>query len=138
LGRTLAEKILSSESTSDLEAGDIAIAKVDLVFIQDTTSPLAVRQFESVGFKTLADQKMTLIFLRNAINVGLPVFICDTSKIEDGDELEVDLDVSMVHDPSNGVQLSSGCIPEVMLRILEKDGLVEYIKKYGDFEVKAK
>jgi 3-isopropylmalate/(R)-2-methylmalate dehydratase large subunit len=66
LGRTLAEKILSSKSTSDLRAGDIAIAKVDLVFIQDTTGPLAVRQFESIGFKTLADQKKTFIFLDHA------------------------------------------------------------------------
>ena len=66
MGRTLAEKILSSKSTSDLRAGDIAIARVDLVFIQDTTGLLAVRQFESIGFKTLADQKKTFIFLDHA------------------------------------------------------------------------
>jgi len=66
LGRTLAEKILSSKSASDLKAGDIAIAKVDLVFIQDTTGPLAVRQFESIGFKTLSNPEKTLIFLDHA------------------------------------------------------------------------
>ena len=36
LGRTLAEKILSNKSASDLKAGDIAIGIVDLIFIQDT------------------------------------------------------------------------------------------------------
>jgi len=66
LGRTLAEKILSSKSASDLGAGDIVIAKVDLVFVQDATGPLAVRQFEAIGFKTLANLERTLIFLDHA------------------------------------------------------------------------
>ena len=66
MGRTLAEKILSSKSASDLGAGDIVIAKVDLVFVQDATGPLAVRQFEAIGFKTLANLERTLIFLDHA------------------------------------------------------------------------
>jgi 3-isopropylmalate/(R)-2-methylmalate dehydratase small subunit len=88
-----------------------------------------------VGVSAVLAQSAARIFFRNAINVGLPVLICDTSKIADGDELEVDLAVSTVRDLSNGVQLSSGRIPEIMLRILEEGGLVEYIKKYGDFKV---
>lgn len=91
-----------------------------------------------VGVSAVLAQSAARIFFRNAINVGLPVLICDTSKIADGDEIEVDLAVSTVRDLSNGAQLSSGRIPEVMLRILEEGGLVEYIKKYGDFEVKGK
>lgn len=93
---------------------------------------------KTVGVSAVLAQSAARIFFRNAINVGLPVLICDTSKIADGDELEVDLAVSTVRDLSNGVQLSSGRIPEIMLRILEEGGLVEYIKKYGDFEVKGK
>ena len=42
MGKTLAEKILSQKSGSDAKAGDIVIAKVDLVFAQDTTGPLTV------------------------------------------------------------------------------------------------
>jgi len=91
-----------------------------------------------VGVSAVLAQSAARIFFRNAINVGLPVLICDTSKIADGDEIEVDLAVSTVRDLSNGAQLSSGRIPEVMLRILEEGGLFEYIKKYGDFEVKGK
>lgn len=91
-----------------------------------------------VGVSAVLVQSAARIFFRNAINVGLPVLICDTSKIADGDEIEVDLAVSTVRDLSNGAQLSSGRIPEVMLRILEEGGLFEYIKKYGDFEVKGK
>ena len=66
MGRTLAEKILSDKSASDLKAGDIAIAKVGLTYVQDTTGPLAVRQFEAMGFKTLANPERTLVFLDHA------------------------------------------------------------------------
>jgi len=67
MGKTLAEKILSKKSGSDARAGDIVIAKVDLVFVQDTTGPLAVRQFQASGFKRLANPQKTVIFIDHAV-----------------------------------------------------------------------
>jgi 3-isopropylmalate/(R)-2-methylmalate dehydratase small subunit len=75
------------------------------------------------------------IFFRNAINLGLPVLICNTDKINDGDELEVDLAAGTVKDITNGNQLTFDKIPEVMLRILDEDGLIPYIKKRGGFRL---
>ena len=98
-------------------------------------APLAIR---AAGVSGVLARSVARIFFRNSINVGLPVLICDTSKIADGDELEVDLSASTIRDLSNGVQLFSGRIPQVMLHILEEGGLVEYIKKHGDFEVRSK
>ena len=66
MGKTLAEKILSQKSGMDAHAGDIVIAKVDLVFVQDGTGPLAVRQFESSGFEQVANPERTAIFLDHA------------------------------------------------------------------------
>ncbi len=74
------------------------------------------------------------IFFRNAINIGLPVLICDTDRINDGDELEVDLENSTVRDLTNGAELKFGNFPQVMLKILEAGGLIPYIKRYGDFK----
>ena len=74
------------------------------------------------------------IFFRNAINIGLPVLICDTDRINDGDELEVDLENSTVKDLTNGAELRFGNFPQVMLKILEAGGLIPYIKRYGDFK----
>jgi 3-isopropylmalate/(R)-2-methylmalate dehydratase large subunit len=65
MGKTLAEKILSEKSGSDTHAGDIVIAKVDLAFIQDTTGPLTVRQFQSSGMK-LSDPERTILFIDHA------------------------------------------------------------------------
>jgi 3-isopropylmalate/(R)-2-methylmalate dehydratase small subunit len=70
-----------------------------------------------------------------AINQGLPVLICDTSLINDGDQLEVDLAAGTVYDLTNGNKLSVGKIPPVMLNILNEGGLLPYIQKYGDFKI---
>ncbi len=67
MGKTLAEKILSEKSGSDARAGDIVIAKVDLVFLQDTTGPLTVRLFRSGGFKALANPPRTVLFIDHAV-----------------------------------------------------------------------
>ena len=66
MGKTIAEKILSRKSESDAKAGSIVIAKADLVFAQDTTGPLTVRQFQATGFKHLANRQKTALFLDHA------------------------------------------------------------------------
>jgi 3-isopropylmalate/(R)-2-methylmalate dehydratase large subunit len=66
VGKTLAEKILSRKSGGDARAGDIVIAQVDLVFAQDTTGPLTIRQFQAGNLKRLANAKKTALFLDHA------------------------------------------------------------------------
>src|SRR4030042_3804374 len=74
MGKTLAEKILSDKSGSDARAGDIVIARVDLVFVQDTTGPLTIRQFQASGFERPPNPKNTILFFDHAApshNAGL-------------------------------------------------------------------
>ena len=66
MGKTLAEKILSQKSGSDARAGDIVIARVDLIFAQDTTGPLTIRQFQTSGFERLANPQNTALFIDHA------------------------------------------------------------------------
>ncbi len=63
MGKTLAEGILSEKAGIDLHAGDIAVAPIGLVFAQDGTAPLAIRQFQSCGFDRLADPSRAIFFL---------------------------------------------------------------------------
>jgi len=95
-------------------------------------APLVIKM---AGVSAILTKSVARIFFRNAINLGLPVLICNTDKIDDGDELEVDLEAGMVRDITNGSQLTFKKIPEVMLRILNEGGLIPYIKKYGDFKL---
>ena len=85
------------------------------------------------GVKAVLAKSFARIFFRNAINVGLPVLVCDTDKINEGDMLEVDLAKGAIHDLTNGQRLTFGQIPPVMLKILDEGGLLPYIKKYGGF-----
>jgi len=66
VGKTLAEKILTKKSAGDACAGDIIISRVDLVFVQDTTGPLTVRQFQAGKFKKLANPQKTVLFFDHA------------------------------------------------------------------------
>ncbi len=95
-------------------------------------APLVIKM---AGVSAILAKTVARIFFRNAINLGLPVLICDTDKIDDGDELEVDLAAGTVADITNGNRLTFGKIPEVMLHILDEGGLIPYIKKYGDFRL---
>ncbi|MEE9366191.1 MAG: 3-isopropylmalate dehydratase, partial [Dehalococcoidales bacterium] len=87
------------------------------------------------GVSAMLAKSVARIFFRNAINLGLPVLICDTDSIDDGDELEIDLSAGTVRDVTNGQKLTIGKIPKVMLRILDEGGLIPYIKKHGDLKL---
>ena len=95
-------------------------------------APLIIKM---AGVNAILAKSVARIFFRNAINLGLPILICDTDKINDGDELEVDLAAGTIKDITNGNQLTFAKIPEVMLHILDEGGLIPYIKKYGDFKL---
>lgn len=66
MARTLAEQILGEKSGGEAQAGDIVIAQIDLVFVQDGTGPLTVRQLESSKLQQIANPSRTLIFLDHA------------------------------------------------------------------------
>jgi len=95
-------------------------------------APLVIKM---AGVSAILAKSAARIFFRNAINLGLPVLICNTDKIDDGDELEVDLTEGTVRDRTNGSVLTFGRIPEVMLKILNEGGLIPYIQRHGDINV---
>jgi 3-isopropylmalate/(R)-2-methylmalate dehydratase small subunit len=67
--------------------------------------------------------------------VGLPVLICDTDKIEQGDELEVDLEKGTIVNKSQKETLTFAPLPDVMIKILNDGGLLAHIQKHGDFKI---
>ncbi len=95
-------------------------------------APLVIKMS---GVSAILAKSVARIFFRNAINLGLPVLICDTENINDGDELEVDLETGKISDLTNGAELRFGKIPEIMLRILNEGGVIPYIQKHKDFIV---
>lgn len=95
-------------------------------------APLVIKMS---GVSAILAKSVARIFFRNAINVGLPVLICDTENIDDGDKLEVALETGIISDLTNGAELQSSRMSKIMLSILNEGGLIPYIKKYKDFVV---
>ena len=87
------------------------------------------------GVSAILAKSVARIFFRNAINQGLPVLICDTDKIDAGDEIEVNLTESIITNLTKNTKLTFGKIPNVMVDILSEGGLIPYITKHGDFEL---
>jgi len=95
-------------------------------------APLVIKM---AGVRAVLAKSVARIFFRNAINLGLPVLICDTSGIRDGDELDVDLKAGIIRDVSQSNEITFKGLPEVMLGILNEGGLLPYIQKYGKFRL---
>lgn len=95
-------------------------------------APIVIKM---AGVSAILAKSFARIFFRNAINQGLPVLVCDTDKINDGDELEVDLKAGTVKNLTTGTGITFARMPEIMLGILNEGGLLPYIEKYKDFVV---
>lgn len=87
------------------------------------------------GVSAVLAKSFARIFYRNSINVGLPVLICDTDKIETGNQLEIDLEKGTVINTAKNIKLTFAPLPKVMINILNDGGLVAHIQKHKDFKL---
>ena len=86
------------------------------------------------GIQCVVATTFSRIFYRSAINIGLPIVECDTSFINEGDELEYELGGDTLTNKTTGVSKKVTPLPELMVSILEHGGMVPFIKKYGGFD----
>ncbi len=118
---------------SQVAAGDFIVGGKNFGLGSSREHAPAIIKLAGVG--AVLGKSFARIFFRNAINVGLPVLICDTDKIEAGDELEIDLESGLIKDMTNNQQLSFAPLPKTMVTILEDGGLVAHIQKHDGFKL---
>ena len=61
MGKTIAEKILSRKSGTDARAGQVVMADVDYVMVNDVTGPIAFREYEKLDTCNMCKDRMVLI-----------------------------------------------------------------------------
>jgi len=66
LGKTIAEKIISSHAGRDVKAGDIVVVDIDVVMAQDGTGPLSVSQIKKMGFDSVKNPSKSIFFIDHA------------------------------------------------------------------------
>ena len=89
-------------------------------------APLAIK---TAGVSVVIAHSFARIFFRNAINIGLPLIELSSYNIETGDALEADITKGIVSNINNGENYQGAKMPDVMVKILSENGLVEYLKK---------
>jgi len=70
------------------------------------------------------------IFFRNSINIGVPVLECpDTDRINDGDELEVNIETGIIENKTKHETYKAIPLPDFVREIVDKGGLINYARK---------
>jgi len=95
-------------------------------------APLVIKH---AGIPAVVARSFARIFFRNAINVGLVLVEADTGVIENGDELELDVEKGKVINLTKNVTVKSSILPDFMLKIIKAGGVVNYIKKNKGFKL---
>jgi 3-isopropylmalate/(R)-2-methylmalate dehydratase small subunit len=127
---------LDPDFCSRLEKGDFVVAGRNFgCGSSREQAPLALKH---AGVGAVLADSFARIYFRNSINDGLPALVCDTSEIEEGDELELDLEKGVVTNLSRGQEIGCDPLPEVMLDILNEGGLIPYMKDHGGFSIEVK
>ena len=124
---------LDPEFRSRMESGDFVVAGEDFgCGSSREQAPLALK---ASGIAAVVASSFARIFYRNAINIGLPVVEIGPHDIENGSELEIDLEGGRVTDRTAEKNYQVAKIPAVMMDILSEGGLVPYLKKNGDYQL---
>jgi len=92
-------------------------------------SPVAIK---AAGISAVIAKSFARIFFRNSINIGLPLFVSeDADKIDDGDIVEIDFKTGEIRDKSKGITIKVKPLPDFMQKIVDKGGLVEFLRSGG-------
>lgn len=90
-------------------------------------APLAIK---TAGVAAVVAETFARIFFRNAINIGLPIFESPEAarEAESGDELEIDMDRSVIINHTKGTEYPTPTYPAEMRQIIEAGGLMNFVK----------
>ena len=118
---------IDKEFIKKVQKGDIIVAEKNFGCGSSREhAPIAIK---AAGVSCVIAETFARIFYRNAINIGLPIIECPkaAAEIEDGDEVEVNFDTGVITDLTKGTSYQGQAFPEFMQRIIDAEGLVNYI-----------
>jgi 3-isopropylmalate/(R)-2-methylmalate dehydratase small subunit len=95
-------------------------------------APLVIKE---AGIAAVLSPQFARIFFRNSFNIGLPLIETDTSKIDESDKLQIDLDNGVVRNITKGIDLKIKPLPKFMQDLLTEGGIVNYYKKHGELKI---
>ncbi len=91
-------------------------------------APMVIKES---GIVAVVASSFARIFYRNSFNIGLPLIEADTSKIKEGDILEIDLNKNLLRDLTQHIELPTFALSNIMRKLLQAGGVMEYYKRHG-------
>ena len=111
-----------------VKAGDIIVAEKNFGCGSSREhAPIAIK---AAGVSCVIAKSFARIFYRNAVNIGLPILESAEAvdAIQEGDQVEVELESGRILNLRTGVSYQAVPFPEFMQKIMDKGGLIEYVR----------
>jgi len=117
---------LDPEFVSKVNEGDILVAGKN--FGMGSSREQAAIAIKYAGINVIIARSFSRIYFRNAINAGMPAIIAPEAvdSIEEGDNVVVDMENGKIITPKG--EFSFPPYPETVMNILQKGGLINFIK----------
>ncbi len=118
---------IDEEFVKKAKKGDIIVAGKN--FGCGSSREHAPVSIKGAGLSCVIAESFARIFFRNAINIGLPIIELPgaSKEIDEGDELEIDLEKGLVKNKSKRKEYKISKFPEFMQEIINAGGLLEWV-----------
>ncbi len=136
--KTLDMSELASHVLEDLDpafsktvrAGDVLVAGGN--FGCGSSREQAPIALKAAGVSAVVAKSFARIFFRNAINIGLLVVEAPEHEIRNGASVSIDIENGSIE--SDGKKYCATKMPDVMLKILNAGGLVNFLNQEGGYQ----
>jgi len=113
----------------EIEVGDFIVGGNN--FGCGSSREYAPQIIKTAGIRAVLAKSFARIFFRSGINIGLFLLECDTDKINQGDKLEINLELNIIVNETVGTEIKVKELSGVPLEIVKSGGLVSYFKSKG-------
>ena len=116
--------------SDQVKQGDIIVAGRN--FGCGSSRP-AAKSLKFLGVSCVLSDSINGLFLRNAVNFGLPALSLEgaSKMFEEGNTAEVDFRTGQVKNMKTGETRTARPLPEKLITIVESGGLIPLLKKEG-------
>jgi 3-isopropylmalate dehydratase small subunit len=115
----------------DVQAGDVLMAGHN--FGCGSSREHAPAAIQACGVKVVIARSFARIFYRNAVNIGLPVLVCEEAVLgsTDGQPVEVNLETGVIQNMATGERFQAQPLAPFVAGIVAAGGIIEYIRREG-------
>ncbi len=114
-----------------VKPGDVLIAGHN--FGCGSSREHAPAALQACGIQVVIARSFARIFYRNAVNIGLPVLVCEEAVLAsaDGQQMQVELATGTMCNQTTGQSFQAEPLDPFVARIVAAGGIIEYIRQEG-------